>query len=129
MKLKFSEGVFECIENPPQFFASLGNLHDATIISVARTAPGGVCFIIGDVFNNFVDFPEYPGEFGAAIILAGSTDCEWTVSASHLFGKKINDFEVFPAHSADAKYRLEIACHAMDRYVMNFDKAEIRIAR
>lgn len=97
----------EAIEDPIEFFASLGNLHDVRVNSLTLDIDEQILYlVVDDLYWNFEGSPEYPGERPCALVFLGVTAVGLDVDIDE--GLRISDLRVIENTTSAKPFRLEV---------------------
>jgi hypothetical protein len=94
------------VNDPQAFFAELGGLHDALIMSFSWDRDDKMlCIGIDDLNSNFLDLPEYRGLRPVEIVFTGvqNLDCDIQIKGSSI---NIYDFLIEDA----SPYTVDVKC-------------------
>jgi hypothetical protein len=97
----------ETIEDPIEFFATLGNLHNAGIDSVTIDIEAQILYLfIDDLYANLEGRPDYPGERPCALVFLNASAFRIDVDMSD--GLRIAELRVVENAGAQNPFTLEI---------------------
>lgn len=97
----------EPIDDPIEFFASLGGLQDAGIDSATLDMAEQVLYLfVDDLYANLEGSPDYPGERPCALVFLNVSNCRIDVDASD--GLRIGELRVSENPAAQNPFTLEI---------------------
>lgn len=101
------EAEIEAIDDPVEFFAALGGLHDVRINGITLDVEEQVLRIfVDDLYWNFEGSPEYPGERPCALAFLGVTGVKFDFDM--VDGLRISGIEVNENISVAQPYALGI---------------------
>jgi len=97
----------ESIENPIEFFAALGGLHDVRINSIALDIEEQIlALMLDDLYWNFEGTPEYPGERPCVLLFFGVSAVKFHCGIDE--GMRISELRIIEEAGPLKPYRLEV---------------------
>ena len=95
------------IEDPIEFFATLGNLNGAGLDSVSIEVADQILYlVIDDLHANLEGRPDYPGEYPCALVFLNVSDFRVAVDLTD--GLRISELRVIETPDGQNPFALEV---------------------